>query len=425
MIVTRFEIDPSFTARDTPVGFPGLEGEARSLCREMIEEDEDIAFPVLRSEGLKRGLDVTYDTFASVHRELAAAGPRPFGAKQQSKPVAADETGAAAPTADVSEVSEELPEAEPPPPSSLDLVDLSPKMEFLVAHRTAHPDATYEETRIAGEAAGDVFPRSYGRAWRWAGLPKLPKPWQRASDKGTKAARPALRSGSVQFVVNHFRAHPEASFREVNEAALKVGHKVYPIIFGLARKKLGLESHRFPGMNEAEPFPSTWPSVPRREPGSRASGSASMDFLVRFLRSHPDATYAEVKAAARDAGHRVFPITFGNARRRAGLAKRRERAVSAKRAGPAGPGKQPRDPASARPDAETRTARPAVRETRPIATPRATRSTPASSPVSSPADPILTELVALVERLERQRADLRETMAWIGQIARESLDCRR
>ncbi len=176
-------------------------------------------------------------------------------------------------------------------------------------------------------------------------------------------------TSAMDFMVDYLTAHPAATYEEVHGVARAEGHIVWPATYGRARQLArALARPRAPRV--------------RRTEGGGASPSPVMAFLIEFVRSHPEAHYQEVSVAAKEAGHEIFPITFGNARRRAGLAKR-----------------TPRVPAGQRP--------------RPAAPPPTTKSTPASSAI--------TDFLDLVGRLEQQRAELQEALAQIRDIARNCL----
>lgn len=228
------------------------------------------------------------------------------------------------------------------------------------------------------------------------------------TEANSQETAPALnvtpgREGEARsFCRTMLREDPTLLFGEVRRAARARGLEVSAEIFGAVHGELGEpggEPAAGPVAREPEPVPAPAPvpageSPPapaaraRRRPGPAPErGSAAMDFLVGHLRSHPDATYQEVKAAAARAGVEVFPITFGNARRLAGIGKH-----------------------------APRTSQPASKTPAPGA---------ASAPArlgSRGAEGIVHDLAAMLEDLERKRQELRETLAAIGRLAREGLN---
>jgi hypothetical protein len=141
-------------------------------------------------------------------------------------------------------------------------------------------------------------------------------------------------------------------------------------------------------------------------PAERSAGvkNPAIRFMVEYLGAHREAGFDEVKAAAADSGFTIYPITYGNARRLAGLEKRAPRRSAS--------------PEGAFPPAEMRPS--------PAAAARARR---AMLPDSGVADPsgrsgtlsMLDELGEMLERLERQRGQLRETLDGIARAASECL----
>lgn len=52
------------------------------------------------------------------------------------------------------------------------------------------------------------------------------------------------------------------------------------------------------------------------------AGKAAFDFVVQQIRKNPAVTYRDVAARAEKAGHRVYPIVYGNAKRVLGMARK-------------------------------------------------------------------------------------------------------
>lgn len=63
---------------------------------------------------------------------------------------------------------------------------------------------------------------------------------------------------------------------------------------------------------------------------------SAMDFLVKYMRSHSNAVYADAQAAAKKAGYKIFPIMWGRAQVMLGRVKAKRRGASKKATGGAG-----------------------------------------------------------------------------------------
>lgn len=82
----------------------------------------------------------------------------------------------------------------------------------------------------------------------------------------------------------------------------------------------------------AEPLTASASPDPGFEEDSKknASRSPAVAFMVDHLGCDPDATYQQVRRAATMAGHEVFPITYGLARKLAGLPKQSKRTAASR-----------------------------------------------------------------------------------------------
>lgn len=58
-----------------------------------------------------------------------------------------------------------------------------------------------------------------------------------------------------------------------------------------------------------------------------------MDFLTKYLTKNPNATYAEVVAAAGKKGHEIAPVLYGRAQSLLGIVKTKKKASKKKAAG--------------------------------------------------------------------------------------------
>ncbi len=194
------------------------------------------------------------------------------------------------------------------------------------------------------------------------GAPAVASEPGRLGDPERNGNRPG--PSAMDFMVAHLRARPEATYQEVRTAAEAEHLTVFPITYGRARTLAGL------------------PKASRAR-GRAAETSPAVAFTIAILKEHPDAAYREVKARAAEAGHAIFPIIYGKARKLAGI------------------------------------------PIRPASTPALPRKSgapvPARSSDRSPATMAVTNFIELVQRLEHNRRELREALAQIDAIARTCL----
>jgi hypothetical protein len=69
-----------------------------------------------------------------------------------------------------------------------------------------------------------------------------------------------------------------------------------------------------------------------REPANGATGKPTMDFLLDYMRKHPDCAFADARAAAAEAGYTVYPINWGRAQVLLGRVKPGQGKAAAKKA---------------------------------------------------------------------------------------------
>ncbi len=174
----------------------------------------------------------------------------------------------------------------------------------------------------------------------------------------------------IEFMVSYLRSHPDATFEVVKAAAYAEGHPVFGGTFGRARKLAGLPRRL-----------SKTPSGPRRTGAKAGKPNPRMDFAVEFVKAHPDATFLTLKPAATAAGFEVAPIHLGIARRILGISRFRF------------------------PAAAGMTLPPVV-----------------SAEVATVDARIVGDFMDLVQRIERERGELRAALVNILEIARRCLE---
>lgn len=83
---------------------------------------------------------------------------------------------------------------------------------------------------------------------------------------------------------------------------------------------------------------------------ARAAKASPMDFMLSFMKKSPSAPYRDVAAAAKKAGHSVYPIMFGRAQVLLGIKKAKPRGAKKATAAAATPARRGRKPAAVTPD---------------------------------------------------------------------------
>lgn len=144
----------------------------------------------------------------------------------------------------------------------------------------ADPELAYSRAkRDAARMKIRLTPRMFSEARRSLGItggpprptPKkaAPAPEQNPMNDKEKAPTPM-----TAFVTEYLRTHPDAEYAALKSAAAQKGFKIAPIVFGRARKGLGLApmAKKGPGRPKAEPRPATRAAAAGTRRG--ASGSA-------------------------------------------------------------------------------------------------------------------------------------------------------
>ena len=148
------------------------------------------------------------------------------------------------------------------------------------------------------------------------------------------------------FAIERLREDPDLDYAAVRRLADEAGVAMQPILYGRARRHLGLPPARSKGP--------ALPTEPRREPETRREptpepieieardetpmdttpeadmsdeatpspkkkGSAAFEFLVAELRREPNMLYAELRRRAEAKGFPIAPIMYGRAKAVLGL----------------------------------------------------------------------------------------------------------
>jgi len=174
---------------------------------------------------------------------------------------------------------------------------------------------------------------------------------------------PDLDQAALQFCIALLKSEPDASYRDARrEARLEKGLSVRRQVWTEARREVGLLNDEIvdsqlvgnidgPSTEPAppdthdhgaqpdphEPERAQWPSdrrpawaqplEPRKAPNDPSPASLfpsppsnPIEFMVQYLKtSNPEASFDEVRLAAEDAGHTIYPATFGRAQALAGI----------------------------------------------------------------------------------------------------------
>ena len=100
----------------------------------------------------------------------------------------------------------------------------------------------------------------------------MPRRKAAAGGKGDKS------SSSMGFLLDFMKSHPKAVYGDAHQAALRAGHKIFPIMWGRAQVMLGRVKAKARGTAKAARVaaapshdPSTWRSAARCAPGGDAT----------------------------------------------------------------------------------------------------------------------------------------------------------
>lgn len=143
------------------------------------------------------------------------------------------------------------------------------------------------------------------------------------------------------FAIERLREDPDLDYAAVRRLADQAGVAMQPILYGRARRHLGLPPARNKGpampietRREPEPIEieareePPMDSTPEADAGDAAEettptpkkkGSAAFEFLVAELRREPNMLYAELRRRAEAKGFPIAPIMYGRAKAVLGL----------------------------------------------------------------------------------------------------------
>jgi hypothetical protein len=151
------------------------------------------------------------------------------------------------------------------------------------------------------------------------------------------------------FAIERLRESPDLDYASVRRMAEDAGIAMQPILYGRARKHLGLPPMKKAGpvlaaseralatADFAEAAPEMAVEMPADEPveqpaareavpaAPRKKGSAAFDFLVGELRREPQISYGELRQRAEANGFPIAPIMYGRAKAVLGLVPVRPR----------------------------------------------------------------------------------------------------
>lgn len=142
------------------------------------------------------------------------------------------------------------------------------------------------------------------------------------------------------FAIERLREDPDLDYAAVRRLADEAGVAMQPILYGRARRHLGLPPARNKGPSlpietrretTPEPIeieaqePPPMDTTPEADMGDEATpspkkkGSAAFEFLVAELRREPNMLYAELRRRAEAKGFPIAPIMYGRAKAVLGL----------------------------------------------------------------------------------------------------------
>lgn len=147
------------------------------------------------------------------------------------------------------------------------------------------------------------------------------------------------------FAIERLREDPDLDYAAVRRLADEAGVAMQPILYGRARRHLGLPPARNKGPalptetrreeTRREPTPEpieieaqeqpSMDTTPEADMGDEATpspkkkGSAAFEFLVAELRREPNMLYAELRRRAEAKGFPIAPIMYGRAKAVLGL----------------------------------------------------------------------------------------------------------
>lgn len=147
------------------------------------------------------------------------------------------------------------------------------------------------------------------------------------------------------FAIERLRESPDLDYAAVRRMAEDAGIAMQPILYGRARKHLGLPpmkkagpvlaaSGRALATDMAEASAELAVELPADEPheppaalreAPRKKGSAAFDFLVGELRREPQLSYGELRMRSEANGFPIAPIMYGRAKAVLGLVPVRPR----------------------------------------------------------------------------------------------------
>lgn len=141
----------------------------------------------------------------------------------------------------------------------------------------------------------------------------------------TPAPSGAAREELLALARDWLLADPDLPFRRARKAAKNLSLALTSRLYAEARRSLGITAGP-PRPSQRKPAPVVAAEFTKDAPMAAAEKTKTpmMAFVVEYLRSAPDATYADLKSAAAQKGFKIAPIVFGRARKELGFSAMRD-----------------------------------------------------------------------------------------------------
>lgn len=142
---------------------------------------------------------------------------------------------------------------------------------------------------------------------------------------GVSAPSGAAREELLALARDWLLADPDLPFRRARKAAKNLSLSLTARLYAEARRSLGITAGP-PRPSQRRPAAVVAADTPEDAPMAAAERTKTplMAFVVEYLRSRPEASYAELKSAAAQKGFKIAPIVFGRARKELGFSAMRD-----------------------------------------------------------------------------------------------------
>ncbi len=137
-----------------------------------------------------------------------------------------------------------------------------------------------------------------------------------------EAETPESRRAAHDLCRSLLQAERTLPYHEVRKSANGLGLTISKRMFAAVHRELAGTIRLVPreAPKTQAPIRTLAPERRSKEQPKKAP-NPSMAFLVKHLTDQPDSSYGQAKQVAEEAGFRVYPVTYGLARKRAGLPK--------------------------------------------------------------------------------------------------------